>query len=649
MIKKSNKVNDLERMFTQPKLVESIHLSDWQIMTDDGWVDIEEVHKTVKYKEFHIETENGKHLYGADIHRIYNESYEPIFIMQAEVGTPIITDEGISPIVKKELTGKEDYMYDFTLADGSEHRFYANGILSHNSTNMGIRTILLCNLLPGIKIGTIVPRADQLKTIADKYSETDKAFRFKKSNSKFRDNLYYKEFPHQSGKISIMRLWYILTNADKIRGNTYDFLDFDEYQDFDDTLEPVIKQTQARSDLRSVTYSGTSKTTDSALETKWLGSARGLWRMTCPHCHFDNYPTIAHGVMDMIQPQGLCCKKCGKLLNVREGCWDFEAPELLRTGQWGFHVPQVIIPANTENKNIWVDIYRSSKTMEKKPFFEEFLGEATEEGSKELTIKDLQRICVLGSINNVQKEALDPKSRRYRYFIGGVDWGGSDYNPATKTKESYTVHSIIGVLPDGTMDLVYARMYAGMNYDDISQNIAKVHHQFKCFAIGGDFGGSAVYVNELKKLVDPLKVVSFKYAGPNTAYVSIPPSSLNFGNLYNLNRTESLTSLIFDIKDCKIRCPSWEFSNTYLQHCLHLVRVPSEAATGANTFLYQKSGNKPDDFMHSLNFAMTLAKLIIGQPLFEDPAKQAMFTNYMRYGQFNVPISHRNIARPISG
>lgn len=76
IIKKSNKVNDLERMFTQPKLVESIHLSDWQIMTDDGWVDIYRSSKTMEKKPFFEEflgeaTEEGsKELTIKDLQRI---------------------------------------------------------------------------------------------------------------------------------------------------------------------------------------------------------------------------------------------------------------------------------------------------------------------------------------------------------------------------------------------------------------------------------------------------------------------------------------------------------------------------------------------------------------------------------------------------
>lgn len=512
------------------------------------------------------------------------------------------------------------------------------------STNQGIRTVLFTQLIPGLRVATIVPRHEQLRTIGYKYSEISNAYRFKNKNNKGKDNLYNKEIYHQSGMVSNMDIWYILTNPDKIRGKTYDWIDFDEYQDFDPSLEGVILSTQSRSNCRAVTYSGTSKTTDSALEGKWLESSKGLWRLTCPHCNFDNYATVDHGVFDMIQPKGLCCKKCGRVLNVRDGKWDFEAPSMLELGHWGFHIPQIIVPANTENKNIWIDIYRNSRVMDKKTFLQEFLGEATEEGARELTTKNLQDICVLGPINEVQKKALDERNCPYKYIVGGCDWGGSDYNPAIvggKHKESFTVHTIVGMRFDGTMHILSVDHYAGMAYDEIVECIAKKHHTFHCCALGGDMGGSAVYVNALKKLINPLRVVSFKYGKPGAPFLSIPPSSMNFGNLYNLNRTESITTVFMDIKDKRILAPDWSHISTSLLECLNLVRVPVEDASGANTLYYERKFGKPDDFLHSLNYACVLGKLLLNLPLFEDPTKQQMFYNYYHYGSFSAPIASR--------
>ena len=289
------------------KFIESYNVEDFQIETDEGWVDIKATHKTIPYKIWTVITKNKYELLCADRHIVFNEQYDEVFVKDLKIGDKIITKDGPSEIISIEESEKEDNMYDLELADNSKHRYFANGILNHNTTNLGIRTDLCMKLLPGLKLATIVPRMEQLKTIADKYKEIENANRFKCQFANARSNLFFKEFPHPGGKVSQLRLWYILTNADKIRGNTYDWLDFDEYQDFDNSLETEILATQSRTKIPMLTFGGTSKSVDTALEEKWLNSARGSWRLTCPACKHDNYPTLKHNVMDMIRPIGLCC------------------------------------------------------------------------------------------------------------------------------------------------------------------------------------------------------------------------------------------------------------------------------------------------------------------------------------------------------
>lgn len=501
------------------------------------------------------------------------------------------------------------------------------------STNMLLSSDLYCRMIPGLRIATIVPKMEQLRTLGYKLKEIEQSYRFqpKKSNPKFKTNLYYKEYDHGNARMSLQRLYYVLTDASKLRSPTFDWINFDEYQDFDDTFEAVIKSTQSRSSFRCCTYGGTSKSVDTPLEQRWIESSRGLWRMTCPACHFDNYPDLNHGVLDMIRPQGLCCLKCGRPLNVREGCWDFESPAMLALGKWGFHIPQIIVPANTEDKSIYLDIYMASKNMDKKSFLEEYLGEATESGTKELTTRDLQQICVLGDASKVVQDAKNVVSPKYIMKVSGCDWGGSDYNSATRSKASYTAHVILGITPDFKFDILHMRKYSGMDYDDIIEDIAHEHNSFGGYCVANDYGNMAVYINGLKKLTDPLKIVMFKYKVQGT-FLSIPSKS-ELLNLYSLHRSDSITTLYNDIKSQRIRAPRWEHSQQYLKDLLVLTRVPYENLNGINDFKYTKSPTKTDDILHALNYATCMAKLLIGESLFEDEAEYALFKNYFRYGK----------------
>lgn len=639
------------------KFIESYDLSDYQVETDKGWVDLVAIHKTIKYKIWEIKTSSGYELTCADTHIVFDDNYNEIFTKDIIVNqTKIITKTGPDLVIScKELDDiQEDNMYDLELSEESNHRYYTNGILSHNTTNFGIRTNTFMRLLPGLKVAGIVPRAEQLKTIADKYKEIENAYRFNYTTPDARSNLMFKEFPHKGGKMSQLRLWYILTTADKIRGNTYDWIDFDEYQDFDDYLEPEILATQSRTKIPMITYAGTSKTVDTALEKKWLESSRSHWVMPCPACHFDNIPALEHGVMDMIQPNGLCCKKCGRRLDVREGHWEADAPGLLELGRWGFHVPQIIVPANTEDKSKWLRIYQNSTVSDKKKFYWEYLGEATEEGTKEITVNDLQKTCILGNIKQLQNDFLANPAAKYKFTISGVDWGGSDYNPTMKSHTSYTVHTIIGLnRQTNKFDILYVERYSGMDWDDVSARIAEKHKQFKCYAIGCDFGGGAVYINFLRKRLNPNRVIAYKYSGPNAKFLAVPKQS-NFQNLYSLNRTESITALFVDIKNCRIAAPMWEQIKDVYLDCLNLIRIPSEKASGETGFLYERLGSKTDDFLHSLNYAVITAKALTGEPLFDDNQDRAKFFAMLSGGSiqgFGAGSSgiHKNTLRSYSG
>ena len=636
------------------KFIESLNIEDWEVETDEGWQDIQAIHKTVPYTVWTVITKNNLQIKCADTHIVFNERYEEVFVKDLKIGDLIITKDGPSQVVviKEDKDNPAENMYDLELSAESNHRFFSNGILSHNTTNLAIRTDLCLSILPGIKIAAIVPRSEQLKTIADKYKEVENANRFKCTAPNIRSNLFFREVPHPSGKLSQLRLWYILTNADKIRGNTYDWIDFDEYQDFDDSLETEILATQSRTKIPMITYGGTSKSVDTALENKWLNSARGMWRLTCPHCHHDNYPTLKYHVMDMIRPRGLCCVKCGRKLNVREGQWDFEDTNALALGRWGFHVPQIIVPANTENDAKWLRIYSSAQDKNNfKGFCEEYLGEATEEGSKELSVNDLQRICVLGDMRTLQRnvfDALKSNKKVYTHIISGCDWGGSDDNPAAKTKVSYTAHVIIGLKPNGQYDILDMTRYSGMAWDNVSASIAKRHKEFGGFAIGCDRGVGEVYINYLRQNWNPFKVISYKYAGPGSKLLSIPANSA-FPNMYILNRTESISALYAEIKEGRIRAPQWEQCKSALSDMLNLTRVPTESRSGETTFLYNRKSNKSDDFLHALNFALITAKLVQGQPLFNDARAQAIFMNNLTGGQYAQEISMNRYGTSYSG
>lgn len=107
--------------------------SDYEVLTDSGFVDIKTINETVPYLKYIIRTENGKEIECADKHILFRPDLEEVFADELVCGDEILTSDGISAIKSITSTGVYEQMYDLELSDDSNHRYYTNGILSHNT------------------------------------------------------------------------------------------------------------------------------------------------------------------------------------------------------------------------------------------------------------------------------------------------------------------------------------------------------------------------------------------------------------------------------------------------------------------------------------------------------------------------------------
>ena len=125
------------------KFIEAYRVSDLEVLTPKGWIDIEGIGKTVEYSEWKISTSGGKFLICADTHLVYrcdNLNFESkkcdlteIFAKDLSLGDFIMTKQGPEMVMDISLTGRKSHMYDLQLSEGSNKQYYTNDILSHNS------------------------------------------------------------------------------------------------------------------------------------------------------------------------------------------------------------------------------------------------------------------------------------------------------------------------------------------------------------------------------------------------------------------------------------------------------------------------------------------------------------------------------------
>ena len=115
------------------KFTESNTVEEYSVRTDTGWSKIKNLHTTIPYDVWEVSLGNGKKsLRCADNHIVFDKDLNECFIKDLNVGEYIITDIGLMEITSIYQTTKEEEMYDLEL-DDTNHRYFTNDILSHNT------------------------------------------------------------------------------------------------------------------------------------------------------------------------------------------------------------------------------------------------------------------------------------------------------------------------------------------------------------------------------------------------------------------------------------------------------------------------------------------------------------------------------------
>jgi len=114
------------------KFIESKIIDRYEVLSDNKWVDIKAIHKTIEYEEWHLITQTCD-LICADNHIVFDENMNQVFVKNLKIGDKIQTKNGLEIIYECYKTNFKSNMYDLELDENSNHRYYTNDILSHNT------------------------------------------------------------------------------------------------------------------------------------------------------------------------------------------------------------------------------------------------------------------------------------------------------------------------------------------------------------------------------------------------------------------------------------------------------------------------------------------------------------------------------------
>lgn len=115
------------------KTTNEIKISDnIEIYTDTGFKPISYLYETKPYYVYTITTDDGFILKCADTHIVFDENMNEIYVKNLHIYDKIQTINGLSTVNSIHRSELQLSMCDITV-DDLLHRYYSNGILSHNS------------------------------------------------------------------------------------------------------------------------------------------------------------------------------------------------------------------------------------------------------------------------------------------------------------------------------------------------------------------------------------------------------------------------------------------------------------------------------------------------------------------------------------
>jgi hypothetical protein len=242
---------DLERKFT-----DTVPVSEWEVLSDTGYVPVDFVHKTEPYEEWYVETHTGKTLHCADDHILFDEDMNEIFAKDCVPGdTFIMTEDGPELVVVCEESEQEIEMFDLAVGTGDQ-RYFANGILSHNTTT-AVAVILHYILFNKHKsVAILANKGDAAKEVLERIKLAYESL-----------PLYLQQGVVEWNKQSIeiengCKVYAGTTSSSAIRGKSIAFLYLDEaafiegYDEFFASVYPTISSGETTKLLMTSTPNG---------------------------------------------------------------------------------------------------------------------------------------------------------------------------------------------------------------------------------------------------------------------------------------------------------------------------------------------------------------------------------------------------------
>lgn len=396
---------------------------------------------------------------------------------------------------------------------------------------------------------------------------------------------------------------------------------FDEVQDLDHTLLPIIRETMSHSKWRLNMYTGTPKTVDNTMERLWQRSSRAEWCVPCFRCRKLNIPRMGYDLERMIgpwredishhRPAVICANsKCGEIVNPAHGRW-YHEDEARKLTNPGYHIPQVIMPLHYANGKMWAELLGKQSgagNTTAAQFYNEVLGESYDVGTKLISETELKATAILPWVNK-PREPQEAVARKGDYLLRvlGVDWGGGG-----EGEVSFTKAAVLGFRSDGRLDVVYGRQL--LNPQDHlreAEELLHIFNMFDCHFFAHDYNGAGS-IRETLMVQSGLpydRVIPLVYFATATKNLIVFHKSedRHSRNFWQLDKARALLLVCNCLKLKWIRTFQHDFVNEdnpgLLNDFLALQENKIEMARGRDIYTVVRNPHFSDDFAHAVTFA----------------------------------------------
>jgi hypothetical protein len=497
-----------------------------------------------------------------------------------------------------------------------KNQVWCTGRQVSKSTSLAAHGVVFSNAVPFFKTLYITPRFEQVRRFSNNYVRPFvdlSPIKSQWSGTNTENSVMQRSFKNNS----MMLFSFALLDADRVRGVSADRVCIDEVQDMDPDHVPIIQETMSYSRWGTSYYTGTPKTLDNLIYGLYKRSSQAEWFIPCESCKHWNIPALEHDLDAMIgdynvhisekQP-GTVCAKCRKPVNPRHGRWVHRFPE--RRWQFaGYHVPQIILPLHFADPEKWSTLLLKREgygNMTQAQFYNEVMGESVDTGQKLISETDLKAACLLDWENKKEPEPACFKNLNdYKHRILAIDWGGGG-----EAGISFTVLSVMGFRPDGTIDVIWAkRLLIGGDHLAEAVECMKWSNLFNCDFVAHDYTGAGT-VRETVMVqagfnLDRVMAMRLVRSAAQDLLVYKPPTEINHRAHYSLDKTRSLLYTCQAIKLKQVRFFQYDRISQempgLISDFLALVENKADSRTSSDIYTITRNVLLTDDFAQAVN------------------------------------------------